>query len=239
MLTFFDAQYSGCENGDRHAAELSPAEPPGRCGAPTPDCRRDVPRPKQHCGAIFVAVACCVSWLWQTEEADELSLRIQTSQARLLLQFSHCHPSTPQQPLAKDDCTLLPRIEPMVANDEFTCSDEGCQRSTAGWPHLLKDQQVRAFKMQDEARRDPRVPYEPSLALECGHRFCTPCWASYLTAAIESGDAGSLQCKMVGCHSVLIQELMAQLAGPAVLQQYENNQDWAYVQVHPQLVGCT
>lgn len=165
---------------------------------PVPTSRRDVPRPKHHCRSFWLLVVYLRRG--RLKRLMNPSPHEQTSRAKLLLQYLHWDPLAPQKASTKsispsvglDDCTPLPCVEPMVANDGFTCPGEGCQRSTVGWPHQLKGQHVRAFKVQDEARRDPRVSYESSLALKCGHRFCTPCWVSYLTTAIQSGEAGPI-----------------------------------------------
>ncbi|KAJ3339019.1 hypothetical protein HDU93_008770 [Gonapodya sp. JEL0774] len=59
-----------------------------------------------------------------------------------------------------------------------------------------------------------------SIALSCGHRFCTGCYGQYLTTKVrQEGESRRIQCMQKGCGVIVDEKTVEQCVDKAVLEK--------------------
>jgi hypothetical protein len=54
----------------------------------------------------------------------------------------------------------------------------------------------------------------------CGHKFCKPCWESYLTLKIEEGNVNDIVCPQVDCFAIIPHQVVESLVSKETAQKY-------------------
>ncbi len=76
------------------------------------------------------------------------------------------------------------------------------------------------------------LPAVSMSGLECGHRFCRPCWAEYLTTKIMSEGIGTIACAAHGCDVLIDDATVSRLLPePKVRQKYQHLITNSFVEV--------
>lgn len=147
-----------------------------------------------------------------------------------------------------DDSTR-PRVVAMTHRDGFTC--EVCFQSTDDLPPLTAQQQRTLAEYERSlAKRkdlsssplpqlDPSVPHIRTLALACGHRYCTDCYTEYLTNKIKNeGESRRVQCMQESCKLIIDENTTGQLVDPSVLERYRALLNRAFVSDSGMMAWC-
>lgn len=147
-----------------------------------------------------------------------------------------------------DDSTR-PRVVAMTYRDGFTC--EVCFQSTDDLPPLTAQQQRTLAEYERSlAKRkdlsssplpqlDPSVPHIRTLALACGHRYCTDCYTEYLTNKIKNeGESRRVQCMQESCKLIIDENTTGQLVDPSVLERYRALLNRAFVSDSGMMAWC-
>jgi ariadne-1 len=105
-------------------------------------------------------------------------------------------------------------IEAYMDHPERTLKKAGIVNDESG-NHRV--QQIDGFECEicfDD--QDSRYSY----ALQCGHRACTTCWATYLTKKIkEDGESSRVQCLFDKCHVAVDETTVKLLVEPNVFER--------------------
>lgn len=80
---------------------------------------------------------------------------------------------------------------------------------------------------------------ENTAALACGHRYCTSCWRTYLTAKIEEGECQSITCAAHKCDIVMDDEtLLCLIIDEEVKHRYQYLNADSFVKCNKLLRWC-
>ncbi|KAJ3240213.1 hypothetical protein HDU81_004350 [Chytriomyces hyalinus] len=112
------------------------------------------------------------------------------------------------------------------------CASAGVIVDAGKQPRLM---QVRPFECPVCYDDDP----ESTLALECGHRHCQPCYSRYLTIKIaEEGESRRIQCLDAACSLIVDEKTVQLLVEPAVFEKYQTLLLRTYVDDNKFLKWC-
>ncbi|KAI9593066.1 hypothetical protein BDF19DRAFT_387664 [Syncephalis fuscata] len=82
-------------------------------------------------------------------------------------------------------------------------------------------------------------PEIESLALRCGHRFCSSCYEQYLIKKITNdGESRRIQCAATGCSVIVDERTVERLVRPDVYKRYRMLLMRTFVDDNPQLRWC-
>ena len=105
----------------------------------------------------------------------------------------------------------------LMALQDFTC--DICFRSTSDFVPPVASS--RKGKARGASKTQPAIPPTiQTLALACGHRFCTECYSSYLDQKIKlEGESRRIQCMEDKCNLVMDEKTVGLLISPELFER--------------------
>eukprot|EP01099_Mayorella_cantabrigiensis_P004224 TRINITY_DN316_c0_g1_i2.p2 TRINITY_DN316_c0_g1~~TRINITY_DN316_c0_g1_i2.p2 ORF type:complete len:246 (-),score=77.19 TRINITY_DN316_c0_g1_i2:936-1673(-) len=83
------------------------------------------------------------------------------------------------------------------------------------------------------------VVEEETFALACGHRYCKPCWATFLELRIEDGaESVYTRCMSPGCKEIVHEEAFKAIVTPQLFKKYSAYLLRSFVEDNPQIKWC-
>lgn len=106
----------------------------------------------------------------------------------------------------------------LLALEDFTC--DICFRSTSDMAPRSNSGSSKG-KARGSAKSQPLSPPTiKTLALACGHRFCTECYSSYLDQKIKlEGESRRIQCMEEKCNLVMDEKTVGLVISPDLFQR--------------------
>ncbi|XP_028393114.1 ankyrin repeat and IBR domain-containing protein 1-like [Dendronephthya gigantea] len=77
-----------------------------------------------------------------------------------------------------------------------------------------------------------------SVFVPCGHKFCTPCWKSYLSLKIIDGDISNIKCPSFKCTCLVPVDVIESVVPKDVAKKYGRFDIKAFVDANPNLKWC-
>lgn len=101
------------------------------------------------------------------------------------------------------------------------------------------DDTVSPTKLVKGKRPAPSEATIETIALACGHRFCTDCYRTYLEQKIKTeGESRRIQCMEEKCKLVVDERTVGLIVSPAIMERYKDLLNRAYVDDSPDLCWC-